>query len=322
MWAAFVNALGPVENIRYAELPTPAVGPTDVLVEVEAVAVNPVDAHVRAGTYRTPTPFPFVIGRDLVGTVAATGPGAPEFSRGQQVWCNSLGHGGRQGSFSGYASVPADRLYHLPIGADPVEAVSLLHPVATAYLALHRHGQLRAGETVLVAGAAGNVGTAAVQLAAMAGARVLATCRPTDADWCRRAGAAEVLDYHDEKLGERIRGLAPGGVDLQVDTSGQVDLELATDLLAFRGRIVLLSGATARPTLPVRKLCTSDGRIHGFMINRAGVEELAEAAATINRCLAAGRLLARVAEVLPLERAADAHRMIERRPRGRVVLRP
>lgn len=133
MLAAYVNELGPAENIRYGELPVPPVGPTDVLVRVEAVAANPVDAYIRAGTWRTPTPFPFVIGRDLVGTVAEAGPGAAGFSPGQRVWCNSLGHGGRQGSFAGYATVPADRLYHLPDGADPVGAASLLHPAATAH---------------------------------------------------------------------------------------------------------------------------------------------------------------------------------------------
>jgi NADPH:quinone reductase-like Zn-dependent oxidoreductase len=322
MLAAYVNELGPAESIRYGELPTPAIGPTDVLVRVEAVAVNPVDLFVRDGTWPTPTPFPFVIGRDLVGTVAEAGPGAAGFSPGQRVWCNSLGHGGRQGSFSGYATVPAERLYPLPEGADPFEAVSLLHPAATAHLALHRHGELREGGTVLIGGAAGNVGTALVQLAAMAGARVLATCRPADEDWCRSAGAAEVLDYRDRALGERLRALAPGGVDLQIDTSGQIDLELATGLLAHRGRIVLLSGAAARPTLPVWDLYTRDGRIHGFVISRAGVDELAGAAAALNRCLAAGRLLTRIAQVLPLERAADAHRMVERKLRGRVVLRP
>jgi NADPH:quinone reductase-like Zn-dependent oxidoreductase len=321
MLAAYVNELGPVENIRYGELPVPAVGPTDVLVRVEAVAANPVDAFIRAGLWRTPTPFPFVIGRDLVGTVERAGPGAARFAPGQRVWCNSLGHDGRQGSFSDYATVPAERLYHLPETADALQAVSLLHPAATAYLALQRHGGLRAGDTVLVSGGAGNVGTAAVQLAAMAGARVLATCRPEDADRCRRAGAAETLDYRDERLGERLRALAPDGVDLQVDTSGRIDLELACKLLAPRGRIVLLSG-TARPALPVWELYTRDGRIHGFVISRATPGELADTAAALNRQLAAGRLLTRITEVLPLERAADAHRMVERRARGRVVLRP
>jgi NADPH:quinone reductase-like Zn-dependent oxidoreductase len=209
MHAAYIQQLGPADTIRYGQLPVPPVGPTQVLVQVEAVAAYPVDVLIRAGTWPTPTPFPFVIGRDLVGRVTHAGPGTEGFTPGQRVWANSLGHGGRQGSFATYALVPAERLYPLPDAADPLEAVSLLHPAATAHLALHRHGQLREGHTVLIGGGAGNLGTAAVQLAAMAGARVLATCAPADADRCRRAGATQALDYTDPTLREQIGALAP-----------------------------------------------------------------------------------------------------------------
>jgi hypothetical protein len=105
MRAAYVTELGAADAIRVGELPVPAAGPTDVLVRVEVVAVNPVDTMVRSGAYPTPTPFPFVIGRDLVGTVAVAAPGAAGFAPGDRVWCNSLGHGGRQGSFAEYAVV-------------------------------------------------------------------------------------------------------------------------------------------------------------------------------------------------------------------------
>jgi NADPH:quinone reductase-like Zn-dependent oxidoreductase len=159
MRAAYLTELGPPEAIRLGDLPVPEVGPTDVLVEVDTVTVNPVDTLVRSGRYPTPTPFPFVVGRDLVGSVAAVGAGVTGFAAGDRVWCNSLGHGGRQGSFAEYAAVPAERLYHLPDRADPVEAVASFHPAATAYLALYRHGRLRPAQTVFVGGGAGNVGT-------------------------------------------------------------------------------------------------------------------------------------------------------------------
>jgi NADPH:quinone reductase-like Zn-dependent oxidoreductase len=247
MRAAYITELGPAEAIRAGELPVPAAGPTDVLVRVEVVVVDPVDTMVRSGAYRTPTPFPFVVGRDLVGTVAEAGAGVAGFVAGDRVWCNSLGHGGRQGSFAEYAVVPAERLYHLPARVDPVEAVAVLHPAATAYLALFRHGGLRPSEILYVAGAAGNVGTVMTSLARAGGARVLAGARPEDAGWCRAAGAAEVVDYR---------------------------------LLADGGRIVLMAGADQRLTLPMR-----------------------------------------VCAVWPLERAAEAHRAVERGERGRTVLR-
>jgi NADPH:quinone reductase-like Zn-dependent oxidoreductase len=322
MRAAYLTELGPADAIRVGELPVPIPGPTDVLVAVEAVVVNPVDTLVRSGAFPTPTPFPFVIGRDLVGTVAAAGPGAAGFAAGQRVWCNSLGHGGRQGSFAEYAVVAADRLYHLPARVDPVAAVAVLHPAATAWLALFRHGGLRPGEVVYVGGAAGNVGTAATSLARAGGARVLAGARPEDAGWCRAAGADEVVDYRDADLPGRLRALAPEGIGLYLDTSGRLDLAAAVDLLALRGRIVLIAGRERRLTLPAGPLYTHDRRVIGMAISRAGVEELAEAAGVLNHRIAAGALPARVRDVWPLERAAEAHLAVERGVRGRIVLRP
>jgi NADPH:quinone reductase-like Zn-dependent oxidoreductase len=95
--AAYITELGSPDVITYCELPRPVPGPTDVLVRVEAVAVDPVDLFVRSGAYRTPTPFPFVLGRDVVGTVAEAGPGASRFAVGDRVWSHSMGHAGRQG---------------------------------------------------------------------------------------------------------------------------------------------------------------------------------------------------------------------------------
>jgi NADPH:quinone reductase-like Zn-dependent oxidoreductase len=321
MRAAYITELGPAEAIRVGDLPVPVPGPTDVLVRVEVVVVNPVDILVRSGGYSTPTPFPFVVGRDLVGTAAEVGAGTVGFAAGDRVWCNSLGHGGRQGSFAEYAVVPAERLYRLPAAADPVAAVGRFPPVAPAYLALFRRGELRPTETVYVGGAAGNVGTAMTALASSGGARVLAGARAEDAEWCRAAGADEVVDYRDPDLRGRLAALAPAGIGLYVDTSGHLDLPAALDLLADGGRIVLMAGVTQRLTLPAGALYTHDRRIVGFVISRAGTGELAEAAAVLNGRLAAGDLPVRVRAVWPLERTAEAHQAVEQGLRGRTVLR-
>jgi NADPH:quinone reductase-like Zn-dependent oxidoreductase len=159
--------------------------------------------------------------------------------------------------------VPAERLYHLPAGVDPVEAVAVLHPAATAYLSLFRHGGLRPTEILYVAGAAGNVGTVMTSLARAGGARVLAD----------------------------------------------------------GGRIVLMAGADQRLTLPAGPPYTHDRGILGFVISLASTADLAEAAAVLNDRLAAGDLPVRVRVVWPLERAAEAHRAVERGERGRTVLR-
>ncbi|MDQ0774356.1 NADPH:quinone reductase-like Zn-dependent oxidoreductase [Streptomyces aurantiacus] len=312
MQAAYIEEFGPPGAIRHGALPAPLPGPADVLVDTLAVSVNPVDTFVRAGTWRTRLSFPFVIGRDLVGTVAAVGSGAAGFSVGDLVWCNSLGHDGRQGAAAEQAVVPVERLYHLADTVRPVDAVAVLHPAATGYLALFTHGRLRAGETVLVAGAAGNVGSAMVVLAVEAGARVLATARPEDAEYCLGLGATAVVDYRDPGLPERVRDLSPHGVDLFVDTSGHNDLPVAVDLLAFRGRVVLLAGLRSRPVLPVGPLYLKDGSVTGFVISRATTCELADAARTLNRLLATGRLRARTVEEQPLSGAAEAHARLER----------
>ena len=325
MYAAYIEELGPPQNIRYGKLAPPEPGPTDVLVAVDAVSVNPVDTLVRGGVFRTPVTFPFIIGRDLVGTVTWAGPEASSaFRPGDRVWCNSLGHGGRQGAAAELAAVPADRLYRLPAGVDPVLAAATVHPAATASLALFTHGALRAGETVVVAGAAGNVGGALVVMAVDAGARVVATASPRDADYVRGLGAECVLDYRDPRLPQLLREACPDGVDVYLDTSGNNDIPLAVELIAPRGRIVLLAGARSRSELPVGPLYMKDGRINGFVISRATAEELAEVAVTINQLLAGKLLEPRSIEELPLGAAGETHRRLEAGELHgrRVVLRP
>ncbi|MFI6681530.1 NADPH:quinone reductase [Kribbella sp. NPDC050470] len=310
MRAAFITSYGSPDVIQYGELPVPAPGPTDVLVRVDVVAVNHVDTFVRAGAYATSTPFPFVIGRDLVGTVVRSS--VAEFAPGDRVWCNSLGHDGRQGSFAEFAVVPRDRLYLLPEGVEPAEAVAVLHTAATAYLALFRTGGLAPGETVLVLGAGGGVGSALVQLASAAGARVVASCSPDDFDWVQSCGAEQVFDHHSE--------VPASAVDVWIDNSGRHDLEAAVPLLAQGGRIIALAGMAARPVLPIGALYTRDASIRGFVISNASAGDLADAAKLINGQLAAKRLRARTRPALPLSAAADAHRQMESGVRGRILL--
>lgn len=322
MLAAYIEELGSPDLIRVGELPPPQPGPGDVLVDVEVSAVNHVDTFVRSGAWRTPLSLPFVLGRDLVGTVAAAGPGAPGFRAGDRVWCSSLGHAGRQGAAAAQAVVPNDRLYHLPDGIEAADAVALAHPASTAYLALFTHGRVRAGETVLVLGAAGNVGGAAVVMAANAGARVVAVASARDADHCRVLGARHVIDYRDPELPRLVREAAPGGIDLYIDTSGRNDLETAMDLLAPRGRVVILAGLRTRPVLPAGPLYLQDRSVHGFAISHARAGELAEAAAHIGRLMADASLRPRATEILPLSETAKAHRRLEEgKVRGKLVLR-
>ncbi|WP_338482966.1 zinc-binding dehydrogenase [Streptomyces sp. SCSIO 75703] len=324
MRAAYIDSVGPAEGIRHGPLPVPPVGPTDVLVRVRAVAVDPVDTFVRSGAYPTPLPFPFVVGRDLVGEVAATGSGAVGFRPGDRVWCNSLGHAGRQGACAEYATVPADRLYAAPPDLDPEHLVAAAHPAASAWLALFRHGRLTAGETVYVGGGAGNVGGAAVALAASAGARVIATARAEDAAAVRALGAAEVLDHRAPGLGERLRAALPDGCDVHLDTSGRADPADAVDLLAPRGRLVAMVGlGGAAAPLPLGRLYTKDASIVGFALSNATTDDLARAARQVVRLLRGTPWRPRVADRLPLSMTARAHRRLEDgEVKGRLILVP
>lgn len=323
MTAAYITRPCPADEIRIGRLPVPEPGSSEVLVKVVALAVNHVDTFVRSGAYRTRLPYPFIIGRDLVGTVVAEAPG---FAPGDLVWCNSLGLDGRQGSFSEYAAVPADRLYHLPGGVDPENAVASLHTAATAHLGLFKEASLRIGETIVVTGAGGGVGTATVQLAAAAGARVIATAREDDFDWCRRCGADEVVDYHDPDMYPEIAELAPDGVDVFWDNSGQHHLEQTVPLLALGGRMIILAGLGATPVLPVGQLYTRNASLRGFVISNATVAELAAAATAINHLLSRGTLVSRIGTRLPLTETARSHHLQEgtdpHHPRGRIVVLP
>ncbi|TAM81546.1 MAG: NADPH:quinone reductase [Acidobacteria bacterium] len=324
MRAAFIRETGGVDKIEVGELPVPRPGPTDVLVRMEASDVNHVDLLVRSGAYSTYTPFPFVIGRDLVGTVVEAGPGVASFKKGDRVWCNSLGHDGRQGAFAEYAVVATDRLYTLPAEAEWKEAVSVLHTAATAHIGLVREARLQAGETIFVEGAGGGVGSAVVQLARAMGARIIATERPEDDAWVKGCGAEAVFDYHLEDLYAQVRNAAPDGIDVWWDNSGRHHFAGCLPIMRAKGRVIITSGmAGASAELPVRAMYTKDVTLHGFAISHASTFDLAQAARTINRLLASGRLQARVGASFHLSEAARAHAaMASGSVRGRIVVVP
>ena len=329
MRAAYIERLGPADEIRYGELATPAVSPGQVLVRVTALAVNPVDTYIRSGAYHTAPTFPFIIGRDLVGEVARVGAGVSRFARGQRVWCDSLGYDGRQGSFAEYAVVEQQRLYPLPPHVDALQAVAVFHPAATAFLGLVDYvGGTHPGETILVGGGAGNVGSAVTQLATAMGARVLATAQGADdAAWLRACGASDVFDYNDPHLEDAVRAIAPDGVNVVWNTSGHDNLDVEVGLLARGGCLVLMAGMSQRPAFPIGSFYTKGARVVGFTITAATTRQLAAAAEAINALLAAGRMTMRIARVYPLAEAARAHRLVEGsgpegKAKGRVIVVP
>jgi NADPH:quinone reductase-like Zn-dependent oxidoreductase len=233
-----------------------------------------------------------------------------------------MGHGGRQGTFASLVVVPAERLYPLPPGVPVEDAARVLHVAATAWLGLFRHARLALGETVLVNGAGGGVGTAVVQLAKAAGAFVVATTSEADIDWVEACGADAVLDYRSPSLASSLDAAVGDGVDVWWDNSGANDIAFALPRLAIGGRFVLISGLDSRPSVRAGDIYTRDASLLGFAISNASVSDLAAAARVINGLLARGALRSRAGEVFPLSRAADAHRAIESGARGRLLVLP
>lgn len=318
MRAAFIEELGAPDRIRIGSLPMPAVGAGSVLVRVHACAVNHVDTFVRSGAYRTEIDFPFVVGRDLVGVVARSGCG---FVAGQRVWANSLGHDGRQGACAEYAAVAAGRLYGLPDSVDSAAAVAVLHPGATALLGLRRLS-LRAGDTVVVNGSGGAVGSAVVQLASAAGARVIGIDRAEHLSWTVDCGAANVVDRAAADLWARLAAQTPRGIDILWDTTGRLDFTAAAPLLAIGGRVVVIAGMASIASVPIGPIYLRDISIHGFAISNATEAELASVAESLNEHLASGRLAARAVVRVSLAETAAAHRAQESRtyPAARLVV--
>ena len=322
MQAAFFGEPGPAAVVQVGELPIPAPGPTDALVAVEIAVINPVDTLIRSGRWPTLTPLPFVTGRDLVGAVAAAGAGSG-FSPGDRVWSNSLGHAGRQGSCAEYAVVPGDRLYLLPDGATAAEAACVFHSAATAFVGLHHRSRARAGQTILVGGAAGGVGSALVRFASEAGLRVIATARPGDHAACLGQGASAAFDFGDPDLAARVLKVAPGGVDIHWDTSGRMPLNAMAAMTADGGKIMVTAGAEPQPPeTSLLPIFSRDISVIGFVISLATATELAAAAGAINRQLTSGGFTRKAADVMPLRMAADAHARVESRQSARALIQP
>jgi NADPH:quinone reductase len=312
MRAAFIRKIGEPEEIVVGELPRPEPGPGQVLVRVAASAVNPVDLYVRAGLIPWPLPMPFVPGCDLAGTVVEAGPDAARFEPGARVWGSNQGLLGRQGTSAEYAAVDERWLYAAPEGVADEDLAAVALVGITAHLGLFREAGLEPGETVFVAGGSGGVGSAVVQMAKLAGARVITSAGTGEkARLCRELGADEVILYREQKLDLALRELAPNGVSVWFETRRDPDFVTAVPLLAPRGRFILIAGRDARPPLPVGSFYTRDCRLLGFAMFNATPEEQRQAGEEIGRWLGAGKLRAHIDRVLPLAGLAEAHRLQE-----------
>lgn len=310
MKAAFYHQPGPPDVIEFGDLPAPECGPTQILMRVAAVAVNPIDTYIRAGWIPHPAPRPTIVGCDAAGVVSAVGQRVKNFRVGDPIWTTNQGLLGRQGTFAEFAAIDEQWVYSLPGGVAFADAAACALVGVTAHLGLFQRAQIQPGQTICIQGASGGVGLMVMQMAKWAQATVIALAgSDKKCDHCKRYGADHALNYQQTDLASRLHGLAPNGVDLFWTTSRQPDFDFMVAGLAERGTIVLMAGRDARPPFPVGPFYLKQCRLTGVVMFKATPAELQIAANDISRWLADGTLRAPIAVRLPLSKAAEAHRI-------------
>ena len=298
--AAFSHPGGP-EVLQLMEVPEPRAGAGQVRVRVKAAGVQPYDCAVRAGWSPPGAPpgLPKVPGNEFAGVVDQVGDGVTDFRYGAEV----LGFG-QLNAYAEYVVAPASQVTAKPAAMPWAQAGGFSAGAQTAHIALAELGTPGAGETVLIHGAAGSVGTMAVQLAVLAGATVIGTAAAANHDYLRSLGAIPVA-YGDGLL-ERVRSLAPDGVDAALDGAGGDALTVSLAVVPDRDRILTL---------------VEHGRAAGLGIRVTPNLRSASRLAELAGLHAGGKLRMHVRATYPLERAADAHRDVESgHGRGKVVL--
>jgi NADPH2:quinone reductase len=331
MKAAYLETTGAPDVMRYGELtnPTPKAG--EIRVRVAATALNPIDTYIRAGVVSMPLPKPFITGSDVAGTVDAVGPGAKRFKVGERVWGSNQGLLGRQGTCADFVCASEDWFYTTPAGAADDEAAAVALVGITAHLGLFQRAKLQPGETVFVNGGTGGVGSMVVQMAKAAGAKAVATVGSEEkAKLCQSWGVDCVLNYKTDDVPARIKEFTQGqGVNVWYETQREPDLFKMVDLMARRGRMIVIAGRQAQPTFPIGPFYVKDLSLHGFAMFNASPDEQRACADDINRWLAAKKLHVHIGKTFKFAEAAAAHRFLEENTlhkagtlMGKVVLHP
>ncbi|MHC3462665.1 NADP-dependent oxidoreductase [Streptomyces flavovirens] len=305
MKAISYSRYGSADVLEYGERPDPKVGPDSVLVKVRAAAVNPVDWKAREGYLQASLEpvFPVVPGWDVSGVVVQPGAAVDEFEVGDEVIGYVREDFLSRGTFAEYVAAPVRTLARKPLSVGFEEAAGLPLCGLTAQQVLHKVLRVQEGETVLVHAAAGGVGSLAVQLARHAGCRVIGTAGPHNHEYVRRLGG-EPVEYGDG-LADRLRAVAPDGIDAAFDTVGGEALRVSAATLAPDGRLASIADAEV----------FSYGGRYAFV--RPDAEDLAHLAGLAEQ----GIVSVHVDRTFPLEQAADAYRLNEQgRTRGKVVV--
>lgn len=324
MRAIRVHEFGGPAVMKIEEVPDPKPGPGELLVRVKAVGVNPVDTYIRSGAYGKGLQLPYTPGSDAGGTVEAVGEGVKAFKPGDRVYTSGTSAGGFNGAYGELCVSRVAQVHPLPANVAFVQGAAVNIPYATAYRGLFQRAHAQPGETVLVHGASGGVGVAAVQIARSHGFRVFGT-GGTDRGRALvlEQGAHHVLDHQQPDYLQKLMDLTEGrGVDVIVELVAHVNLARSLTVLAKGGRVVVI-GSRGPIEINPRDTMMRDAAIVGMALVNASEPEVASIHAALGAGLANGTLRPVVGRELPLKEAPRAHEAIlERGAYGKIVLIP
>ena len=319
MKAIRMKAFGGPEVLELSDEPNLEAGPGQVLVRLMAAGVNPVETYIRAGTYAKLPPLPYTPGSDGAGVVESVGTGVEARLRpGQRVWVA----GSVSGTYAEQTVCVAGRVFALPDHVTFEQGAALGIPYSTAYRALFQRGGAKSGETVLVHGATGGVGVAAIQFAKAAGLRVFATGGSEEGrKMLGEQGASAVFDHTADGYMDGVLKATDGqGVGLIIEMLANVNLARDLGVLGRNGRVVVVGNRGSIEINP-RDLMLRDADVRGVMVSNTPAPELAECHAAINEALASGKLSPVIGQVLPLAEAAEAQKaVLGRGHRGKIIL--
>lgn len=306
MMAWRVHEFGPPSVMKFERVPRPNPGPGDALVKVGAAGVGPWDGWIRAGNSALPQPLPLTPGSDLSGEIVAMGPGVSDLRVGDQIY--GVTNPRFIGAYAEYALASVSMISRKPKSLTYIEAASVPVVAVTAWQALFDQAQLKAGQSVVIHGAAGNVGAYAIQLARRAGLRTIGTAATDDIPLLRKLGADTVIDFQVQRFEEEV-----ADADAVIDLVGGLTQNRSFQVLRRGGKLI----SAVSP--PDQHIAQGLGIEAAFFLVNVTSDHLAE----IGRLIDDGMLKTRVGAVLPLSNAREAHFMLENlltKPKGKIVL--
>ncbi|HUI50329.1 MAG TPA: NADPH:quinone reductase [Terriglobales bacterium] len=320
MKAIQVHQFGGPEVLQLHEIPTPKPGPGQVLVRVHAAGVNPYDTYMRNGTYAIKPPLPYTPGSDAAGVIEAVGEGVTKVKAGARVYTART----VSGAYAEYALALESQVQPLPDKISFAQGAGVWVPYGTAFTALHHHALARPGETLLIHGASGGVGTAAIQLARAMGMTVFGTAgTPKGLELIKKEGAHQAFDHSKASSVEEIMKATGGnGVDVILEMLANVNLANDLKLLALNGRVIII-GNRGEITINPRDLMSQRATAKGFTLWAATETESREIYAAVGAGLENGTLRPIVGKELPLKDAPQAHvDVLAPGAHGKIVLIP